>query len=164
MSETLPPKETVETEESNTETKVSHPAAKVPLEPLNDGKEVDKPFEIEEPTRGHVALFEIEEPTRGHVALFDTDDTNYGVRVIETITIDYKPTIVICEVSEDVKPGLYYISNINDVMIKQKIWIASGFIKYRGDNRIELVVMNLIDAWFPIPKDFKIAYMIPFNG
>lgn len=88
------------------------------------------------------------------------ESVDYGVKVIEALTIDYKPTIVICSVSEDVKPGLYYIENINDVMIKQKIWAASGFIEYRGDGRIELVVMNLVDEYFRIQTDFTIAKLL----
>ena len=128
----LPPKATVESKES----KVSVPAAETPLKPAQDKPEV---VETEDDA---------------------PESVDYGVKVIEALTIDYKPTIVICSVSEDVKEGLYYIENINDVMIKQKIWAASGFIEYRGDGRIELVVMNLVDEWFRIPTDFTIAKLL----
>ena len=132
----LPPKTTVEsTETSNDESKVSVPAAETPLKAADPKPEVVETEDAPE-------------------------SVDYGVKVIEALTIDYKPTIVICSVSEDVKPGLYYIENINDVMIKQKIWAASGFIEYRGDGRIELVVMNLVDEWFRIPTDFTIAKLL----
>ena len=140
MSE-LPPKTTVDSKETSNDelppkSKVSVPAAETPLKAADP-----KPPAVDK-----------EDDT--------PESVDYGVKVIEALTIDYKPTIVICSVSEDVKPGLYYIENINDVMIKQKIWAASGFIEYRGDGRIELVIMNLVDEWFRIQTDFTIAKLL----
>jgi len=154
MSDELPPKQTVDSE---LETKDLPPAEEPKKGIINTLK--DKIFSTtqstDDPVRGETEHLDEDEDT--------ADNPDYGVKVIDQLSIDYKPTIVICSVSEALNPGLYFISNINDVMINQQIWIASGFIEYRGDHRIELVVMNLVDEWFTIPTDFNIAYLIPFN-
>lgn len=82
------------------------------------------------------------------------------VKVVAAITIAYKPTIVICKVPEALKAGLYYIQNINDVMIVQQVWVSSGFVEYDGNGRIELVVMNLVDDWFHLETNFAIAKLL----
>jgi len=86
---------------------------------------------------------------------------DYNVKIIEAISIDHNPTIVICNVSQSIKPGSYFIKNINDVMITQKIRIEAGPISYTGDHRIELVVMNLVSGSFKLLKDFTIAKLVP---
>ena len=89
------------------------------------------------------------------------DKTDYSLKVIETITINYLPTVVICAVDKDVEAGRYYISNITDVVIVQKLMIIAGFVEYDGNGRIEVVVVNLVDEWFPISTDFTIAKLVP---
>jgi len=96
----------------------------------------------------------------GPAVLLDEGLQDLDVKVVAGITIAHKPTIVICEVPEGVKAGLYYIQNINDVIIVQQIWVASVFVEYDGNGRIELVVMNLVDEWFHIKTDFAIAKLL----
>ena len=145
MNDDLPPKATVEAETKDmtpeeNKVEVSTPAAETPLKPAT------KP----------------QPPTIPDHSAYDVDETDYALRVIEGLTIDYKPTIVICSVSEDVKPGKYFIQNINSVMVRGQLMVVPCFYEYRGDRRIELVVNNMVDEWYQIKKNFTIAKLVEF--